>query len=309
MGGPPMDPYGGGPGPPMDPYGGGPPGNPYAPYPVTFDKYGCCVQDYDDYGDGRALYFTKTQKVFDKIVVMMAIMFAALLVGPIVAPTGWHVKSTHIWTIYIGLHQVEIKLDTIGGHVAGGVANVAGKGIDKLRGAKVDPKKGSALFQLMAPQEPKTVQFMRDAFCNADLFTGGLTNSCPVWNYLLYGSWCALLGLAVEIMCLLFGGMMMCMKCTYYARWGAVFCLFAGPCAGAGSLVGYAILTMYLKDWLTDLMLSLGEFTYSFVPLAAALITAFALTLGPVVMVAGSFPTSRYDERLDDPAPRPSDHD
>lgn len=232
----------------------------------------------------------------------MALLFAGLLVGPLAAPSGWHTKTTHIWTLYVGLYQVDVRLDTLTGSLAGAAVDVAGKGIDLIRRAKVDPDQGSALFKLMSPSEPKSLQFMRDQFCNVELFSGGFTDSCQVWTYLMYGSWVALLGLFIEIVFLLCGCMLMCMKVTVCTRWSVILLWMSGALIGCGTLAAYLFMSLNFKEWLTDVQLSPGDFTFSFVAVVASLLSFFCLFLGPIVMMGGSFPTSRYDERLGDMA-------
>lgn len=252
---------------------GGPPG--YDPY---------MYQQWEEDDEEK---FTKTQANVDKIIIVLGLFVCAALLGPLLSPVGWNQKATHIWTIYIGLHYVETKLDTI----AGAAMQAAGQAHDAMAKSAIDSGNWVSLAKLMNPTEPHSIQFMRDQFCNAQLWTFGLLgNVCDIFSWLLYSSWCCQLGHVAAIALIFFGTLLMCMKPKKCARWSAVLCYFIAFLALAGGLVLYAFASYKLSDLFVGEMLSNAEFTLSICPLISALLCILILLLPGVLFTCGRWP-------------------
>lgn len=246
----------------------------------------------------------ENRKVVSRIVMMLSFGIAAAYGVLMFMPTGWHIKSTQIWTFYVGLFTVSVRMDTLGG----GLFKHLTKGLFSAVQGKDKGNKGWQMFlnalggcarddpECKGGPNDQTIQSLRDQFCNIELVVPGLLRNCHTWSYLLYGSWILAIGLILTIACLLTGCVVLAAgegKCIRRTVLG-MYC--SAAFFNVSGFVGYAFLSMYLKDWLREIYGSHSQLTFSVSSVACAGLTVVVCVLPLMVFACGMKPAYEEDE-------------
>lgn len=228
----------------------------------------------------------ESKKIVERVVVVMS-FFISIAYGVLLCvPTGWHTKVTQIWSFYIGLWNVKVRADTLGGTILKKLCNgVSSTGWKRMSETLNDGD--------------HDIQRLRDEFCNADMFTGGFLNNCWIWTQFMYGSWAMGLSLVITIVFLLAGAGMTCAKPTKCIRWAGLGCYCTAAFFNAGGCAGYAFLTMNMSNWLMEIYGSHGGLTFSMASLFAGTLSLGVILL-PFMVFACTMLPSRYDDDEDD---------
>lgn len=267
-------------------------------YPGGWDDGKGGYAGYEEQWPDEEETFSKTQANIDKVIIVLGLALCGGLCGPLLAEVGWNEKSTHIWTLYFGLQTMTTKLDTL----AGAAMQAAAASRDALKKSSIDAGNSVSLAKMLSPSEPHSVQFMRDQFCNAQLWTFGLLgNMCEIFSYLLYASWACMLGHVIAIVMILFGSMLMCMKPKKCPRWSAMLCYTIAALALGGCLTAYCAVSMLLKDLFVPEGLSNPEFTLSICAVLSGGLTLLVLILPIMLFTMGRFPRTFTKDPYGDP--------
>lgn len=146
-----------------------------------------------------------------------------------------------------------------------------------------------------------SIQQLRDQFCNIELMTGGVLNSCWGWSQFLYGCWAMIITLGVTIVFLVGGaGMMLAppTKCIRMAALG-MFCIAAVlNLLGTGA---YVLLTINMNRWLHEIYGSHDGLTFSMGSVMAVGLTVAAGVLPLMVWFCSALPRAEDEEYYDYP--------
>jgi len=233
------------------------------------------------------------------ISVFISLMWVGLIVGTL--DRGWHYKMTHVWNFYVGLYNMEVNMDSLGGLAIKLIARAVDAGNSKRKGKSTSFS--SNLIETFSRGE-HTIQNIRDQMCNAEIWTGGLFSSmCEVWRKMLWASWAGCFAFSIAIFFLMFAAGCTCLPLTRCTRMTTyVVMIIALIFAGGGGAV-YAALTFDFDLWLTDIGLAISMGT-TFDKGFYGCCFCFILTLFPpmVLMCCGTkMPTiaeSKEEDRL-----------
>lgn len=224
------------------------------------------------------------KKGVEKVAMAMVLALSIGLIVVTAYPKGWHLKTSHIWSFNFGLFNVEIKLDTLaGGMLLKGAESVIGK------------KKVAKMKQVIQTDEPKSIQFYRDQFCNIDMLSGGALNSCHVWTMLYYGGVLAGVALMLAVAFNLAG--IGCMFLPPSRRWRliVVWLWAIGAAMAMGGVVGWACVTYPLANWLTNVQMAHSGTTYSFMSLVAGVLSMLTPIPAILLLFFGNIPKSDFE--------------
>lgn len=223
----------------------------------------------------------------DLAVKILGTFVSVLYVIILAMPFGWQIKTTQIWTFYIGLWNVESKIDTL-----------LGGGAKSLLRAATSPEyaqKFTAVFE----GSGKSIQQFRDQFCNVELLAGGLLNNCGVWQQLLYGSYLAIIAIVIAVVCNLFGVALMFMKPTRCARMSCVALFGVGGFVACGGVAGYFALSLPLKEWLVQIYMSSNSITWGPFCFAAGGIAIVNAVIPAVLISCANMPKKKGRDGYD----------
>lgn len=224
----------------------------------------------------------------DMVVKALALIVAAGDIVLLAMPYGWQIKTTQIWSFYLGLWNVQAKLDTL----------LGGGGRALLRSVSQSPEFVSK-FTATLEGDGKSIQQFRDQFCNVEILAGGLFNNCQVWQQLLWGSYLAILALVVAILCNLFGVAFMFMAPTRCSRMSCLILFSVAGFVSLAGLAGYMCLSLALKEWLVALLLSSPSITWGPLCMVAVVLALTNAAIPIVLMFCGVFPRKKRADGYD----------
>jgi len=215
------------------------------------------------------------KKTTEKVIAAIAVVQAAGLIFCMAFPSGWHIKTTHVWTFYVGLFNVHIKMDTLGGSlVKGAVMKMVGR------------SQMEKMLEVLEPSE-HSIQFYRDQFCNIELLSGGILNNCQIWNSLYIGSLIAALGLFIAVVALLAGVVLLFLAPSRCIRRSCLICFFIASFSSIGGLAGYCGLSYQFSNWLVNVFLSSKALTLSTTAIVCGLVSCSTLLTPALLLMCG----------------------
>lgn len=225
------------------------------------------------------------KKAVERLIIFLSVALSISMIFCLAIPHGWHMKSTQIWTFYVGLFNVQVKMDSLaGGFLKGGLKTLAGKG------------RMEKMVEVLEPSD-HSIQWYRDQFCNIELLATGIMNNCVVWNHLYWGSVAAAVGLIIAIVGLMTGATLMVLKPTRCIRLSALAILWAVPIVSLGGLGVYFALSFNFSDWLVNLYIANKVVTFSNIAILAAL-TSLGSILPPTLLMTCARMRSKEDDEL-----------
>lgn len=224
------------------------------------------------------------RKATERVAAVLAVFLAAGEIFVMVYPSGWHLKTTHIWSFYVGLFSVEVKIDTIAG-------SVILKAAKALAGKQVMQKMQSVL-------EPgaSSIQHFRDEFCNVEILSGGILNNCYVWGYLYYGGMLAAIGLGVSIVLKLTAVAMLLLPRTRCVRMAVLTTMGLASFLSFGAVIGYIALTSSFREWLVNVQLAHSGLTYGSMAIVAGVLALASPLPAVLLMACAQFTFAKDDE-------------